>query len=389
MVNILPFKALRYRSIKLLPELICPPYDVISDEEKKVLLKKSKYNFVRIELPESPLSAKRIFNNWLRNKILIKEKSPAIYVYQQEFTLLLSTEKLKRTGLFGIVQLSETAEKFQSSLTGENKVKGDSRAGKDIYLHEKVNEINVQARFELLKALKLNTSPIFALFTDENKSVKNLIRNVLRQKPIIEFKDSEEIIHRLWIAPAKIITIKEILIADGHHRFQAARLYAKEGGINANYILMYLCSKEDPGVVVLPTHRVIKAHPDIEQKIKKIFYLSSWDGKSRPKIVCYYKGEFKVLNLKSKNKELEKFLNIPTIILDKFILNEVPSENVFYTKDTKEAVKKTEEISGFAFLVEPPELDTIFLAAKSGMVLPQKTTYFYPKVPAGLVIYSF
>ncbi|MDI6640977.1 MAG: DUF1015 domain-containing protein [Elusimicrobiota bacterium] len=397
MVTVLPFKALKYKSTYHPSEVICPPYDVISDDEQKNLLKRSKYNFVRIELPDSINSAGRTFRLWIKTKVVVKDSQPALYLYQQEFKLPFasSQKKLTRTGFFAAVKLEQ----------------------KQVIQHEKTTSLNIIQRLELLKELKANASPIFALFSDEDKSVRKAIGKIVKSKKIrkIEFVDSEDIIHRMWIVTdrklistiTKKLATKKIFIADGHHRYEASLTFSQQYNKNStisrlnirttiNYILSYLCPMEDPGIVILPIHRVLRAYPDIEQRIYKHFSLTPWDGKSKLEIVCYYKGEFKVLTphtsrgfyLKMRKPSMAVF-KIPAIILQQFVLGDVPPENIFYTKDMQEAVKKAEELQGFAFLVEPPSLDAILKVSKLGMVLPPKTTYFYPKVPAGLVIYSF
>jgi len=369
------FSGIRY-SQKDLSKLICPPYDVISLEEKKNLENLSPYNFVRIELPENAKKAKMFLNLWENKKILVKEKNPSFYVYQQEFSI--SKKKFTRTGFFSALKLDPQR----------------------IYKHEKITLKPIQQRFELLRETKTCTSPIFCLFSDRKNKIEKLLLKITLKKPELEFTDRENIKHRLWISSDEKINLNlkenleksDIVIADGHHRFHTSLLY-KEKFPSADRILAYLCSIEDKGVVILPTHRVVKNRPEIKLKIEKYFNLSKWDGKSKPQIVCYFNGEFNVLKPKNisypkkflKNKLL---LSIPAIILHKIILDEVNPEDIFYTKNIDEAVKEAQRINGYAFLLEPAPIKSIFALSKKGEIMPPKTTYFYPKVPAGIVFYS-
>ncbi|OGS21843.1 MAG: hypothetical protein A2252_04295 [Elusimicrobia bacterium RIFOXYA2_FULL_39_19] len=400
MAKIIPFNGIRYRGAyeKNLSGLICPPYDVINKQQRKSLTDSAATNFVNIELPVSDASSKKHLQSWLKKGVLAKEKTPALYFYQQEFSL--AGKKFKRTGFFAGLELDE----------------------KYIHKHEKTIQKHIDHRFELLKTVKVNTSPIFCLFPDKTKTITNFILNTVKKNKPITFKDPDGIINRLWVVTDKAVIselaekIKKtaLVIADGHHRCRTGMLYRdliesgpscsdsrgskignrkqklKNKNQNYKYILSFFCSIEDPGLVVLPTHRVIKAYPDIKEKLANNFTLSPWNGKSKPQIVCYHNGEFSTLTLKDKTfaKKNKLEAEISAIVLNEFLLSAINPENIFFTKDIGEAVKKAHEIEGYAFLLEPPNVNTVFELSQKGKVMPQKTTYFYPKVPAGLVIYS-
>ena len=380
MVEIIPFRGIRYKQ-KALANLISPPYDVISPEQRAELLKLSEYNFVRIELPESYLSAKRTFESWAKGKILIRDKQPSIYVYQQEF--LCASRNIKRTGFFCGVRIDE----------------------RNIRTHEDTLSKPVEDRLKMLRFLETATSAVFSLFPDSQNRISNVLSKIVKEKPVVQFKDKTGISHRFWqIAEPKIIkqisnglAKEKILIADGHHRTKVSAIYRSEmsarskksGGLAPyDYVFMYLCPMDDPGIVILPTHRVVQHDPDIENKISKYFNLKHWDGKSLPYLTVFFQGEFKTMELKNKKLKKQYSEDMSIIALHELVLNQVNSHDIVWTKEIAEAVKKAHGINGYAFLLNPPSINTIYKLARSRKNLPIKTTYFYPKVPAGLVMYS-
>lgn len=374
MAQIQPFKGIRY-NLKDLTAVICPPYDVISPELKGSLLKLSPNNFIRIELPENYEDADRKLLGWLKKKVLIREKEPAFYVCRQEFCA--REKRLVRTGFFCIMKLEE----------------------KDILKHEKVSQKPISDRFSLMKRTQADISPVFGLFNDKNGSVKKKLKGITRCRPDILFRDSQGVKHRLWIITddrfvsflKKALAKEKVLIADGHHRFTTSMLYLSEmkkhGDFSEdkpyNSLLIYLCPMDDPGVVILPTHRVVQIHPDLWSLTKQQFEVREWDGKGAPSIVRYYGGKFEQLIPRKKTKDISvKILH--GLLLDKLY----KKEEIVYIKDINEAVQYAGRISGMAFLLDAPNTRTVYRESLKGRIMPHKTTYFYPKIPAGVVVYS-
>ncbi|MEW6040047.1 MAG: DUF1015 domain-containing protein [Elusimicrobiota bacterium] len=409
MSDILPFRAIRYKSTKF-EQLICPPYDIINEQERQRLFSLSKYNFVRIESPTpigvshradklSASKASRTFKEWLKSGILIRDKKPAYYVYTQEFTL--GNKRIKRTGFFAALKLEK----------------------KNVYNHEKISQKPILGRLELLRKTKANVSPVFCLFCDKKGEVSGILKKLTHPKRLlpllngekvgvrgISFEDNENIRHTIFpVTDDKMIKKiskdfkgKKIMIADGHHRYYTSLVYRDEiksgtspfdkGGQKGdlNYILTYLCPLEDPGVVVMPTHRVVRSTPGIKEKLEKTFNLTFWNGKGKPLIVAYYNGCFHQMKFKNKSlmKKFSRYTEIPSLILSKTVLSETSPDEITYTHNIQEAVQLAQEMCGYAFLLSPPSLRTVYKFSLAGEIMPAKTTYFYPKIPAGLVVYG-
>ena len=386
MATILPFKAIRYNlktkksseknSDFVLGNLICPPYDIINNEKKRELINLSRYNFVNIELPDNPANAKKIFNTWYKNNILIEDIEPSIYVYQQEF--ISNDKKITRTGFFCIMKLDK----------------------KQFIKHEEVSEKPVENRLNLLKAIRCNTSPIFCLFDDTQNKVSKILDKVVSKKPDLLFTDRDNIKHKLWILKDnKLITEiqlslskKPVFIADGHHRYTVSSIYRDEmmkkdsdydESKDYNYILTFLCSLTDPGLVILPTHRVVHNCIRLQELLKRYFYIKSWDGKAVPFIVLYNNGEFNCIIPKKKTEDIH-VINLHKLLLDKIYRK----DEILYTKDIKEAVEHANRINGVAFLINTIDIKQIYKLSKKNKIMPHKTTYFYPKIPAGIVTYK-
>ena len=178
MATVEPFYAIRY-NLKDLSPVICPPYDIVSPELKKKLLKLSPYNLIRIELPESYHDANCKFEQWLKKRILLKDSCPAFYVCQQEFTV--EGKKLVRTGFFCIMKLDH----------------------KTTLKHEKVSQKPVEDRLSLMRSTGANISPIFGLFSDDNNVVKKKLKKIARSKSRIIFRDNQNLVHKLWVVTDK------------------------------------------------------------------------------------------------------------------------------------------------------------------------------------------
>jgi uncharacterized protein (DUF1015 family) len=256
MPEIFPFKAYRYSlASKNLSRAVCPPYDIIGQNLAEKL-RETPENAIHIELPQGgePAkyeNAKRTWDEWKAAGTVREDSIPAFYIYEQVFKV--KGRKFSRRGFFCELKVEEPG-------------KGS------VLRHELTLAGPKLERLNLIRALRINTSPIFGLLADPKKSVRNAIIKIRRQKPLAEIKDHEGVTHRLWsctddpatLAIRQAARANPVLIADGHHRYETSWNYFQEmksaEGENgpSSRMLFFICPLEDPGLVVLPTHRVFK-----------------------------------------------------------------------------------------------------------------------------------
>jgi|GEM_PF-1345997 len=386
MIQIKEFQPLVYNLEKLsklkieFKDVVCPPYDVISPQQHRVLLRK-KYNFVNLELPKGTTNkkytyAKRLLSLWKKNKIVIKEEIPSVYLYQQKFEYPPNSGKFyTRYGIFCLVEADAEYKK--------------------ILPHEQVKPKPIEERTKLINTLGVQTSPPFFIVEDDDKKFYELLQNFAKPKyKILEFVDEEKnenVLFRIVKGEKGLKEIKNLLqkkllfIADGHHRYKVTVEYLKK--IGGKYLMGYICSFSDEGLLILPTHRALpQSH--IYEELKKYFEFGEWDGKSDVKLLFYKNGEFKIVIPKSKKFVKEQ----PYFLLDK-ILCELEGEQIrqqlFYHQEMKEVINFADKFNGCAFILPPVRKDEFVNIVKKGMVFPPKSTYFYPKVISGLMFYDF
>lgn len=414
MAKIYPFLGIKYnlKKIKSLNKVICPPYDIIPPEEQKYYYRLHPANIIRLELPQgkSPTKyekAKKIYQDWLRKKILVQEEKPTFYLYQQDFiypvsSSPLSGKKFSRTGFFAALELAPW--------------------GKSVYPHEKTFLKPKLDRLQLLSHLKANISPIFVLFSDEEKKIASLLAQEKRKKPLFQFTDFTRMKHQIWqITDKEKISFleksfahKNLYIADGHHRYETALAYAHGKRRTENgerRILTYLCPLEEEGLLMLPTYRIVsRCYVGIthweEWKKEKEKYFSFTLLKDKKEmfsrlernLALYFQGKYYLLKLKNEGKEVIKDLlpqssltyrQLPVTILHQLLLKKIKEEDLIYTQDGDEAIKLVNASRGkIVFFYSSPKADILKTFAQTGEIMPEKSTYFYPKIPTGLVIYS-
>src|SRR3989339_442650 len=254
MAKIKPFHGIRYKDGDI-SKFICPPYDIISAPEKERLKKSSAANLVRIELPDAAggcnkyQSAARLFNDWRAKNVLLEDKTPALYFYEQTFAD--KGRKMTRRGFFAALGL-------------ENPHKGNIKP------HEKTLAKPKEDRLKLIRAVRANISPIFGLFNDPKKRIVTLAKDISRAKPLSSAKDKDGVTHRFWKLEDRetiaciqnMLDNQNIFIADGHHRYETAWNYSQERkkkdkkfskDAGYNFVLVFLCPMEDPGLSIWPT----------------------------------------------------------------------------------------------------------------------------------------
>ena len=429
MIRIAPFRGVFYNQKKFrdLSKVIAPPYDVISKEEQEKLYKKSPHNFVRLDLSQEPDSynaVAQLLGEWQSQAILERDETPAIYFLSHRFKLKSGEQKL-RHGFFALVQLQELD-------------------GGDIRPHEKTLDAPKEDRLKLMLACQAQLSPIFALYNDAKQGINRmLVVAVEGVAPFVEVELDSGDECKLWrIADPAIIekiqqAMKEqnLLIADGHHRYEATLRYRDQmrsergqftGNEAFNFIMAYCANMSDDNVVILPTHRLVRGFThqpflQLEEALQTYFYVEQHpktpDGKSsflkaltraakKHRVIgASFKRDPRYLILRLKNKRLmqrmAKELSAPLRELDVSTLHllvlehilgmtpeqQVSGETIRYSQD-EEAVLQALEKEDFqaAFILAATKKEEIQAVVATGEKMPQKSTYFYPKLSSGLIV---
>jgi uncharacterized protein (DUF1015 family) len=424
-----PFRPLRYdpAAIGDLSEVVAPPYDVISDAHREALHERSPYNVVRLILNRAAdryTAAGDLLADWRRTGVLIRDPEPALGFYVEDFKLADGTPR-QREGIIGVVRL----EAFD---------KGQIRP------HERTFARAKEDRLRVLRACHTNLSPIFGLFADKLSVLDPARHDAARRTPDMETTDESGVRHRLWLirdphvveSITNVLRPESIVIADGHHRYETALAYRDEqrapGATDPegphNFILMYLTSMSHPGLVILPTHRVLWRLPDgldgpgVVERLRQHFELrrfapSAWpalrDGLREPP----QHGRFGVALqgvLEGVNDLLAATLADPTVMqqyaadraaavrqLDVTILDAVILRGLLgidctvaaqegwltYTHDDASAIQAVEQGARAAFLMNPPRIEDVQAVCQAGETMPEKSTYFFPKLLTGLVFH--
>lgn len=445
MVKIVPFKGFRYEFDKVddFKAVVSPPYDVINKEIQKKLHEGSKYSVAHIirgkkfetddEKNNEYTRASALLNSWISEGVLKREKEPAIYVLAQDF--VVKGEKMTRAGFIALVDLEEmcATEDASGTCTG-------------IHQHEETLPKDIEDRLALLSATRANFGMIFSIFSDENKTVDTILEEKMNDPPLMEVADDEGIIHRLWAIsdPEKITTIqnvlenKYIIIADGHHRYKTALRYKKEHPEESSrYRMLAFVNTLNEGLVILPTHRLIQRvegfdRDNLISSLSEDFELEEFEfqgddkearadmfkklnehitqGKHALGLYCN-DGKYYSMVLKNENimdaipNHSDAWKHLDVTILHKLILEDrlgldkdkVASGTieggsyVEYIKAVGDAVQKSVDKvnrSGYqaVFFMNPTKVTEVEDVATNHETMPQKSTFFYPKVYTGFVI---
>jgi uncharacterized protein (DUF1015 family) len=404
MAEIKPFCAIRYLAENI-TNFICPPYDVINSKEKERLQKLSKFNIVNIELPDQTnknnkyKDAWELLHLWQDKGVLVQDNTPSFYFYEQIFDD--HGIKMTRRGFFAALKL-ENPHSQKSSIKPHEKTLSKPKAD----------------RLSLLKATKANISPIFGLFDDKHHVVVDICKKIARRNPFSVAKDKEGVFHKLWVIDdediiktlEKYLSNKEIFIADGHHRYETAWNYRQERKekdeyysqrLKYNYVMSYLCPMEDSGISIWPTHRVIEVPDYLEANIEEYFdvHLSKDFQKLSKKeiqpMMVFKDGKFRVLTIK-KEEFLKKampskskaYRNLAVSALHYVLMPDIDASEFAYVKDDKEAVLLARKTGKMAIILPSTPVESLKAISLSNETMPQKSTYFYPKLASGIVIFS-
>jgi uncharacterized protein (DUF1015 family) len=418
MPEIHPFKGLRYNisAAGKLEDLTAPPYDIIFDEWRDRLYERNPYNIIRLiktkdepgdnETSNKYTRAASFLDKWLADGILKIDEKPSVYVCSDTYNL--DGETLTRTGFISLIKL----EQF----------------GKSIHPHERTLSGPKVDRLNLVKATGTNLSQVFSVYEDPDGKIQSILLKVSESKPDVDFVDEQEVGRKMWIVQdseiiaklQKLMSERDVIIADGHHRYETALAYKELNEPNRknetepfDFVSMYFSSTDAAGMTILPTHRKAGGMENWDERkfldeLDKYFYLKPRHGVELEKLLEMIKvGSEKtnVFGIVTKNGFYEaRFMNPPDPKeLDVDVLHNLIIENILgisaddiakgkYLKFSKsheyaynDVVKGADQI---AFFMNALTAEEMFREILKGRRLPQKTTYFFPKTISGVVMYK-
>lgn len=452
MAIVAPFRALRFNPQKLvkLEDVVTPPYDIIDEKNQAAFQAMNPYNMIYLDISKSPgkgdeseeryNSARNYFAAWQQEQVLIRDDAPAFYLYYIDYTLP-SGIRLTRKGLVGLVGLAEFSEGI-------------------VKPHEETFNTVTADRLRLMDACQAQFSQIFSLYEDNGANIIPTLEKQLPEKPLCEVKDADGGRHTIWpVTDEESLAIvqqlfrdKSVYIADGHHRYSTAlqyrnRLQEREDGLPAdspyNFVMMYLCPMEDPGLTVLPTHRLVTLPDDIipglptmdelAAMITRAFELEEVKGGSREILISevlarmdeklaagrkdqtmfglYHAPEDRcfLLTMKEEAPQSKTIAERPAALrdLDVVVLSDLVVGDILglcyercehdnlvrYFADPDEAldiaVKESIEHDDrlpLLFLMNNTQVLQVKRVADENLIMPHKSTYFYPKILTGLLL---
>jgi uncharacterized protein (DUF1015 family) len=437
MANVVPFRGVLYNpdQIENLSDVVAPPYDVISRDEQAYFHQRHPKNIIRLILGETrdtdtprdnPHSrAAGFFRSWLAEGTLAQDRQPALYLTSVDFSLEGRT--ITRYGFIALVGL----EPFEKGV---------------VLPHERTFSKVKSERLDLMKACHANFSPIFSLYSGANGILERLKASAGSRRPDMDVVDHKGIPHRLWrIVDADVhryvtaaMADKRLFIADGHHRYETALTYRDwVAGKNndftddhpANFVMMYLCSMEDPGMLIRPAHRLlIDLEPDalsrLRQKAPGFFDIETFDfngenreaaqkaftaslkaGGEQTVIGVYVAGRSSFFRLALRAGVMEKafgrempasLLGLDVTVLTRLVFMEIlgfdqkrldDASRITYDSLTDGAIAAVDENRvDAAFILNPTRIEQVREVSGNGLIMPRKSTYFYPKVLSGRVL---
>jgi uncharacterized protein (DUF1015 family) len=415
MADVKPLHTLRYEPSTAGPleDVIAPPYDVIDDELRARLVARSPFNVVEIDLPRAdgdPYEhAAATMADWTGRGVLVREDEPALWALRQDYTAP-DGRGLTRNGFLARVRVEDY---------------GPGR----IRPHERTHPGPKEDRLRLTRATRTNLSPIFSLFTDPEGAGGAALAAAAQGEPFAEAADHEGTRNTLWRVadPAAVASLtdalagSELLIADGHHRYETARVYAEEIGGEGDhrYVLMLLCSLSDPGLTVFPTHRLLTGLKDDTAKqqairetlmrdfeIQELASARDLEPSGDEAVAFGYMDSFHRRPYRATLKDQaiadraldgkpEPYRRLDTAVLESLVLRGALGmteddishlDGLDYSKNLDDAIEAVESGRADAgFFMRATPVDQVREVAEAGESMPPKSTYFFPKVPTGLV----
>jgi uncharacterized protein (DUF1015 family) len=339
MARVKPFRALRYDTVKAGPldRLVAPPYDVVGPAERQHYLELDPHNVVRLTLPDSEEQAARDLRGWQDEGVLVRDSEPAAWALSQTYTGPDGVERT-RNGLVLALRL----EPYENAV---------------VLPHERTHAGPKEGRLRLLRATRTQLEPIFLLHDGDPGELP-------AREPDVGVGGD-----RLWRLdgdPSGAFADAQLLIADGHHRYETALAFHREDGTEASaWMMVVLVSTRETGLTIFPTHRLAQSvngarGTPIDEP-----------GDELPGVVLYRRGAYELLEGAG---------------LDVEVVDALAPQGVTYTPQRAEAVAAVDRGEAeAAFLLRPTRIEDVFTRAREGRVMPQKTTYFYPKLTSGLL----
>ncbi len=421
MAEISPFYGVRYNLsiVKDMASVICPPYDVISKDEQKAYYERSQYNIIRLEhameLPDDSADdnkharAGATLDQWLKQGVLVTDHVPSLYIHEQTF--IYQGTRRRRLGFTACVRLEPWEKRMV--LPHENTVAGIK-----------------SDRLDLMRACNANFSPLLGLYEDPGQKIAKLLSVQTSRKPVLDFTANGET-HRLWVANepefiqriSHFLAPKPVYIADGHHRYETALAYQAEKRQNSpyvsgheafNFVMMTLVSFSDPGLLVLPVHRVVRGISSENMKrfiheLATVFHTESLPLENTARIPEMNSVIARVIGLEEGSVtglrlrpdvhiravmppgHSDAYNKLEVSILQHLVIDRLiaidSSVSIAYTPSPETAVRMVDQGDyQLAFILNPIPLSAIKAIADADDRMPGKSTYFYPKLPTGLVI---
>lgn len=441
MARVAPFRGLRYNQEKIdtLESVVSPPYDVIDQQAQNALSQKHPHNMIHLDLMKSVNvesltdaryeKAKETFESWQQQSILIRDPQPAMYLYYTEYRIP-SGEKRIRKGLLALAGLAEFSEGI-------------------VKPHEKTFRGVTTDRLRLIDACQAHFSPIFSLYSDPQGEILALLESARPLTPLCSVSDQDGCIHTIWAVTEtqalariqEIFAAKALYIADGHHRYTTslqlrALMRERLGTVGPespyDYTMMYLCGMEDEGLSVLPTHRLVRiptptAADQLVAQLEQGFVVEEIAGGSREVLVSevlarmdenekgtvfglYHPSEDRcflltlidgVMKEKCSGKQPETLQRLDVVVLSDLVLESLLGLShaqceeqglISYYPDPDEALDKAVKESAATdmepvlFLMNPTLVEQVRQVADENLIMPHKSTYFYPKALTGLLL---
>ncbi len=437
MALIAPLRGLRYNQDKIddMADVIAPPYDVISPAQQDEFYLAHKYNVIRLILPKGRPGddedrnryqrAADDFKKWWDEDVLTRDIEPAIYLYQIDYPLQGVSSRLTRKGFISLLRLEDYAEGA-------------------VKPHEQTFSATKQDRLNLISICKANFSQIFTLYDDQDGGVMEVLEAAAPDEPAMRFEDHGGTIHSLWLVTdrqaqrevARRLRESTFYIADGHHRYETGLAYRDlmqkqlphaPNNASFNYTLIYATAMQDKGLTILSANRLIKDLPGYERQAflnRAAEYFDILELPFEPGNPAPARSEFcfnlaadgwekHVIGFASHGENVLRILTLKDGVMDSLdlhpalkdldvvVLNEIIYGRCLGLKlsdldDEKRFVYDADLNSGLdrvavgevemAFLLNPTRIEQVRAVANAGLIMPRKSTYFYPKVTTGLVM---